>query len=127
MRYDAGALASAGEQLRYRGPTRGAYKEPLSELRSWARDDATAKAVVHALTHHGWHTSGAMPCKNSDSSAHDLATRAVRHGELSAECFSPGEPVGRQMVACMTTLEDLGAPKSALDELWRCYAGGNVL
>jgi len=62
LKYDAAVLATEGEQLRYRGPTPGAYKEPLSELRSWARDDATAKAVVHALTHHGWHTGGERPC-----------------------------------------------------------------
>jgi hypothetical protein len=121
--YAAAALAAEGVQLRYRGPTPGAYKEPLSELRSWARDDATAKAVVHALTHHGWHTGGGRPCSDASSRAHDLAAEAVRHGDLSVECFAPGQPVGPQIVACMTTLEALGAPRSALHDLWRCYGG----
>lgn len=121
--YDAAALATEGEQLRYRGPTPGAYKEPLSELRSWARDNATAKAAVHALTHHGWHTGGDRPCSDASSRAHDLAAQAVRHGDLLVECFAPGQPVGPQIVACMRTLEGLGAPRSALHDLWRCYGG----
>lgn len=121
--YDASELATEGEQLRYRGPTPGAYKEPLSALRSWARGNATAKAAVHALTHHGWHTGGERPCSDASSRAHDLAAEAVRHGDLSVECFAPGQPVGQQIVACVTTLEALGAPRSALHELWRCYGG----
>lgn len=123
LKYDAAALAAEAEQLRYRGPTPGAYKEPLSELRSWARDNATAKAAVHALTHHGWHTGGERLCSDGTSRAHDLAAEAVRHGELLVECFAPGEPVGPQIVACLTTLEALGAPRSALHDLWRCYGG----
>lgn len=121
--YDAAALAAEGDQLRYRGPTPGAYKEPLSELRSWARDNATAKAAVHALTHHGWHTAGGRPCSDVSSRAHDLAAEAVRNGDLSVGCFAPGQPVGPQIVACMGTLEALGAPRSALQNLWRCYGG----
>ena len=123
LKYVAAVLATEGEQLRYRGPTPGAYKEPLSELRSWARDDATAKAVVHALTHHGWHTGGERPCSDARSRAHDLAAEAVRRGDLLVECFAPGQPVGPQIVACMITLEGLGAPRSALQDLWRCYGG----
>lgn len=123
-RYDAASLAAEGEQLRYRGPTPGAYKEPLSELRSWAKDNATTKAAVHALTHHGWHTGGEVPCSDATSRAHDLAAEAVRKGDLLVECFAPGQPVGPQIVACMITLERLGAPRSALNELWRCYSEG---
>lgn len=122
--YDAAALDAEGDQLRYRGQTPSSYKQPLSELRSWARGDATAKAAVHALTHHGWHAGGAKPCGDGSSRAHDLAAQAVRDGDLLAECFSPGKPVGPQIVACMTKLEALGAPESALDELWDCYCGG---
>lgn len=121
--YDAAALAAEGDQLRYRGETPGAYKRPLSELRSWARHNAAAKAAVHALTHHGWHSGGTQPCSDTSSRAHDLAAKAVRDGELPGECFSPGERVGSQIVACMTVLRALGAPKADLDELWRCYGG----
>ena len=127
LRYDAAVLATEGEQLRYRGPTPGAYKEPMSELRSWATDGATAKAVVHALTHHGWHTGGERPCSDARSRAHDLAAEAVRHGDLTVECFSPGQPVGPQIVACMITLEGLGAPRSVLQDLWRCYSGDTAV
>ena len=123
VRHDASDLGAVGAQLRYRGPTPGAYKVPLGVLRSWATHNPRAKAVVHAVTHHGWHTGGTMLCSDGPSRAHDLSAEAVRTGVMSPACFTPGERVGPQLAACMTTLATMGAPRSALDELWGCYTG----
>ena len=122
--FDPANLDPEGEQLRLRGPTRDAYKAPLQALRSWAKGRSSAEALVGALTHHGWHRGGRLPCRPSDNEAlHARLTGWVKSGDLSGALYAIGEPTGPQIAGCMASLAAAGAPTGDLWELWACYGG----
>lgn len=102
------------------------FNERQAALRRWVKaqgvDKARLLAVDRALRHHGWHAADSRPDRTAYNSPPAREARdAVLEGLLSRECFNgwPGDDgartaTGEQVYACLTLLQEAGAPTEIL-------------